>query len=530
MINGPECHARLARRDSTATPLSISSYGLPPDLIAKAVHRLGWIGICYACVWVAFYVINRQFQPPESRTPEMLAFFGRMTAMSVLLGGLLTAVAWSRRVPRELALDFGLVFEVIAALLISIAENSAGHPEGAVIYGLSSVAIWAAIFVMAVPTTLGKSLLATFATILMIPLGLAIDVLWMGFPSPPLGRWLILSLPPMVVALWAVALSRFIYELGAQVTKAREMGSYELVDMLGRGGMGEVWRARHRMLARGAAIKLIRPEALSGTGEAETLRRRFEREAQETAALQSPHTVSIFDYGVTDDGAFYYVMELLEGMDLETLVARFGPLPPARAAYLLRQACDSLAEAHARDLLHRDIKPRNIIACRLGLNCDFVKVVDFGLARHTRAGVDSRLTMEGAVAGTPAYLAPEVALGYAEIEPAADLYGLGCVGYWMLTGSLVFEESSVMAMAMAHVRSEPVPPSRRLGRPLPEDLERVVLTCLEKDPARRPHSAAELAERLDRCRFDEPWSAARAREWWDSHVPGGPVREVLAGC
>ncbi len=514
-----DCHARIAPCDSATPTVSSSRYGLPPEMVGKAVHRLGWIGVCYGFVWAALFVINHQFQPPEIRTPEVMAFFARMTMCGVALGGLLAAIAWSRRIPAALALDFGLVFEVAAALLISISENRGGHGLQVREYGISSVALWACIFVMAVPTTLGKSLLATVATVLMIPVGLAIDVLWVGFASPPMGRWLTLTLPPLVVALWAVALSRFIYELGAQVTKAREMGSYELIDLLGRGGMGEVWRARHRMLARSAAIKLIRPEALRGADQAETLRKRFEREAQETAALQSPHTVSIFDYGVTDDGAFYYVMELLEGMDLETMVERHGPLPPARVAFLLRQVCDSLAEAHARELLHRDVKPRNILACRLGLNCDFVKVVDFGLARHVRAGEESRLTMEGAIAGTPAYLAPEVALGYTEIDAAADLYAVGCVGYWLLTGSLVFEESSVMAMAMAHVRTEPVRPSLRLGRPLPEDLEDVVLACLEKDPKRRPRTAAELAERIDRCRFDPPWSAARAREWWQSHAP-----------
>ena len=201
--------------------------------------------------------------------------------------------------------------------------------------------------------------------------------------------------------------------------------------------MGEIWRARHRMLARPVAVKLIRPELLGVKTpvEAASLVARFQREAEATAALHSSHTIALHDFGVTPEGTFYYVMELLEGLDLETLVRRFGPVPPERAIHLLIQACDSLAEAHAAGLVHRDVKPANMLTCHFGLKWDFVKVLDFGLVKTAWSlGDDDRLTSEGTITGTPAYMAPEAVLGAQAIDARVDLYGLGCVAYWLLTG------------------------------------------------------------------------------------------------
>jgi serine/threonine-protein kinase len=326
-----------------------------------------------------------------------------------------------------------------------------------------------------------------------------------------------------------------VYGLTVEVKRAREMGSYRLVEKLGQGGMGEVWRAEHRMLARGAAIKLIRPSALgAGGSHAHEMVKRFEREAQATAALRSPHTIEVYDYGVADDGTFHYVMELLDGFSFQTLVERFGVLPPERAVSLLRQACHSLAEAHAAGLVHRDVKPANLFVCRLGLDVDFVKVLDFGLVKLSgpRAPGDEALTAQGAFNGTPGFMPPEVALGTDPVDGRADIYALGCVAYWLLTGQRVFEGTNAMQMVIDHVRTPPVPPSRRGAQPIPEALEDIVMRCLQKDPGARPASAAALSRELFALDLEARWTEARGREWWQTHTPGaddaaGPTAEVF---
>jgi serine/threonine-protein kinase len=248
---------------------------------------------------------------------------------------------------------------------------------------------------------------------------------------------------------------------------------------------------------------------------------RFEREAKATAALTSPHTVQIYDYGVTDEGVFYYVMELLHGLDLRTLVERFGPLPPGRVVHLLEQVCASLEEAHDGGLIHRDVKPANVFTCRVGFEHDFVKVLDFGLvlSRRERSGEDLRLTLPHTAAGTPAFMAPEMILEDREIDGRADLYGVGCLAYWLLTGGHVFDEDSSMKMAVAHVQTPPVPPSERSELPVPPALESLVLACLEKDPERRPPHAGALRRRL--AEMDgKDWGSDEAARWWQLHLPG----------
>jgi serine/threonine-protein kinase len=276
------------------------------------------------------------------------------------------------------------------------------------------------------------------------------------------------------------------------------------------------------MLARPAAIKLIRQEML-GTQNDDTARmilKRFEREAQATATLSSPHSIVIYDFGTTDQGTFYYVMELLDGMDLESLVTRFGPLPPARVRSALLQVCQSLSDSHFRGLIHRDIKPANIFLCHMGQVCDFVKVLDFGLVKAARqATQDTQLTQLGVASGTPAFIAPEQALGET-VDPRTDLYALGCVGYWMLTGLLVFEGPSAAAMVIDHVKTTPIPPSKRTEQIIPENLERVILQCLEKDPEKRPADADELRNRLEECRLPDDWGQREARHWWNVHTGG----------
>jgi serine/threonine-protein kinase len=242
--------------------------------------------------------------------------------------------------------------------------------------------------------------------------------------------------------------------------------------------------------------------------------RRFEREAQATAALRSPHTVELYDFGIARDGTFYYVMELLDGVDLDTLVRRDGPQPPERVVRILRQACHSLHEAHTRGLVHQDIKPANLYLCRYGAELDFVKLLDFGLVREYRAASESQPEGGEEMSGTPAFMAPEVIMGKIAADGRADIYGLGGVGYWLLTGELLFHRASLPALLAAHALEAPIPVSSRAKQPVPEGLASLVMRCLEKDPARRP-TAAALSAALGVLGLESAWTEARAAAWWD---------------
>jgi serine/threonine-protein kinase len=238
----------------------------------------------------------------------------------------------------------------------------------------------------------------------------------------------------------------------------------------------------------------------------------------------------LYDYGISGDGSLYYVMELLDGLDLDALIQRFGPQPAGRVVSFLCQAAKSLAEAHAQGLVHRDIKPRNIFACRMGTDYDFIKVLDFGLVKIRvleEGPTQTNLTRAGVTTGTPAYMAPEIATGSTNIDGRADLYSLGCVAYWLLTGQLVFEADSAMATVVAHVRTPPVPPSLRTEMPVPRSLEAIVLRCLEKDPAGRPQTARELYDLLAACGV-EPWTRDDAERWWRVHMPSTGTAAVAA--
>jgi serine/threonine-protein kinase len=254
----------------------------------------------------------------------------------------------------------------------------------------------------------------------------------------------------------------------------------------------------------------------SADGESADLAvKRFIREAETAASLRSPHTVEIYDFGVTEDETLYFVMELLDGMDLESLVRQYGPLPAGRVIHILCQACESLEEAHVRGLVHRDIKPANLHVGRVALHRDFVKVLDFGLVKPVAAaaGPHSLATVAGMAVGTPAYMAPEMAFGEA-MDGRADIYALGCVAYYLLTGRLVFEAENTLQMIAKHLQAPPLPPSRRTDQYIPEALDETVLACLQKDPAHRPASAGELARRLKAIEV-EPWREEDATRWWD---------------
>ncbi|HET9888152.1 MAG TPA: protein kinase, partial [bacterium] len=295
------------------------------------------------------------------------------------------------------------------------------------------------------------------------------------------------------------------------------LGGYRMVERLGSGGMGEVWRGQHRLLARAAAVKVIRTGDPNRAAHKE-LAKRFQREAQVTASLRSPHTVHLYDFGVSETGAFYYVMELLDGMDLRAMVETHGPIMPERAVMLLRQACRSLEEAHERGLVHRDIKPANLYVSNLGTEYDFLKVLDFGMVKATDEGSE-QLTNPEIVVGTPAFVAPELIQGEESVDGRADLYSLGCTAFWMLTGKCVFPARTPTEMLVHHIQSKPPKLSEICELEIPESLQSIVLRCLEKRPGARPASARELWELLGTVDRSTKWTQERAREWWRQHAP-----------
>jgi serine/threonine-protein kinase len=315
-----------------------------------------------------------------------------------------------------------------------------------------------------------------------------------------------------VIAAISLVVSFNLYRLQKSAHEAKKLGNHFIERELGAGGMGKVYVARHAMIRRPTAVKVLTlPEGDRGGALA-----RFEREVQLSASLAHPNTITIYDYGRTADDTFYYAMEYLDGFDLQQMVERFGPLPAARAVHLLTQACGSLTEAHERGIVHRDIKPSNIFVTRLGGVPDFVKVLDFGIAREVEPFDGDALTQTGVVLGTPRYMPPEVLQGAATAEARSDIYSLGGVAYWMLSGRPLFESSTGVQVLVDHLHTTPPRPTEICETTIPRPIEDVVMRCLAKDPAHRYASAAALDAALRAASADE-WTSAEAREWWDLH-------------
>jgi eukaryotic-like serine/threonine-protein kinase len=446
-----------------------------------------------------------------SRAPVSRQSLGALDAISIVVGGSFLSLMTLQ--------DEGQILQTLLALMVTVMVRAILVPSGAsrtmVLSALAFVPTVIVCITRHHPTQLLPGFTPGFQKLHMT----LNTVLW-----SVLGTTL------------ATIVSRVIYGLRQQVAEANELGQYILEERIGGGGMGEVWRARHRLLIRPAAIKLIRPQALGALGgDSELLMRRFEREARATAALKSPHTVQLYDFGATEDGRLYYVMELLDGLDLDTLVRHYGPLPAERVIHILRQVCSSLQDAHGNGLVHRDIKPANVVVSRAGTTFDFAKVLDFGLVKldTTRRAEDdavARLSTEGSTSGTPAFMAPEVVLGDAVTDHRVDLYALGCVAYWLLTGKMVFEGSAMQVM-VHHAHTPPQPPSLRVEWPIPALLEDLIMACLEKDPTRRPPSAEVVSTRLNAVPLSSDWTVERAEDWWATHRPlppdARPVADVL---
>ncbi len=497
---------------------------LPADLLDQSCRRVGIAALTFAGLWAFALLMNLVVSPLIPGEMPIGEGTWPIPGIPVAAAGLVLSlgmigVANKLHDRPNLLLDLGLGFEVLTAALVGfLGQWEPVLATGRISWICAIVLIYPAI----APNTPGKTFAAAVTAASMDPLWYGVALL-RGFESDVTTFALVWSFGAnYLCALLAVVPAHIIQRLGRQVSRARELGSYRLGEKLGGGGMGEVFRAEHRLLARPAAIKLIRPELLGGNGQqADVLVERFRREAEAAAILRSPHTIELYDFGIADDGAFYYVMELLDGVPFDALVDRFGPLPAERAVYLMLQAADSLAEAHARGLMHRDVKPSNLFASRVGLTVDFVKVLDFGLVKREgpRGADDAMLTAPDIATGTPAFMAPEVALGDPDVDHRVDVYALGCVLYWLLTGRLVFEADQPLRLMHKHISEPPVPPSQRTELVVPAALDELVLACLQKRRENRPAHAGELATRLAALGLAEQWTRERARRWWELNLP-----------
>jgi eukaryotic-like serine/threonine-protein kinase len=504
----PKLIGRLARDTSTEIKsISGRTRKLPDDLLRQASRRVEIIALVAAALWtfapalghLALYLT----EPGDPRWARFNIVDG-IAAASVAISLAMYLYLRARRRDPAFVMDLALVHMVVMTFGIGVLIHW-GEPSffptdtKPMISWIGPIMLITAAIV---PTTPWKMLTAGFIAASMDSVGMIAGNAAGLYEYGAFRNVLLMHYPNYLILGVAVVISHVVTRLGQQVSRERELGSYRLGELLGRGGMGEVYLATHRMLARPAAIKLIRPEVLASSDDtlAQTASVRFRREAEAAARLRSPHTVELYDFGVTEDGTLYLVMELLEGINLEQLVRRGGPLAAARVVHILRQACESLEEAHTYGLVHRDIKPANIHLGRLGLREDFAKVLDFGLVRSIGPSDDSLTGAGGMTPGTPAYMAPEMAHDRM-VDGRADLYSLGCVAYYLLTGHLVFQGDTPLQTILKHLQQPPDPPSRRTDRPIPPELETLVLACLAKRPDERPHTAAELADRLAAITF-----------------------------
>jgi serine/threonine-protein kinase len=527
---------KLAARVAGTLSRSAGATPLPPELLRESCTRVAVAGWVTVALWgYALFMNEVLFRLVERTAPPWRVTWGQIGLPLSIVGLALSAALalaasrWRERPGNVLCL--AQLHEVVTSALIAGITwwGNVTLQGGRLSWVCSVILVYASI----VPTTPRRTFYVSLAAASTETVAIWIASLRGVIPAGATGfeiAWHIV--PQYLCAVLAVIPSKIIRKLGQQVTRARELGSYTLGERIGRGGMGEVYRATHRMLARPAAVKLIRPETLgqsSPEGAASAIER-FRREADAAAALQSPHTIQLYDFGVTEEGTFFHVMEYLDGLDLEMLVERFGPQPPERVTEILAQACHSLAEAHTRGMIHRDIKPSNLFLCRIGLEVDFLKVLDFGLVKlgPQAARAELQVTAAHLTTGTPAFMAPEIASGNAAADHRVDLYGLGCVGYWLLTGRLVFEADNAMQMVVRHVSEVPVPPSERSEFDVPRELDELVLACLSKRPEDRPADAGDLARRLRGIAFAQLWTAERARHWWESYLPDGAVPAPVA--
>jgi serine/threonine-protein kinase len=453
-------------------------------------------------------------RPPLNNFPVL-----HLLASGIFLAAWILARSWPLSLSALRRLDAAATIAAcLCYILMMFGIPSDWRPDGIVLLILNAVLLGRAALVPSEPR---RTVWIGILSVIGLPIAAGILFRERAIPGLPM---------PAIVfqtCLWSsftvilgTLISNTTFHLRTSVARARRLGQYTLLEKIGRGGMGVVYRAEHAMLKRPTAIKLLPPQSAS-----EASLRRFEREAQLTARLTNPHTISVFDFGRTPEGAFYYVMEFLDGLDLEELVKETGALPPGRVVHVLRQVCESLAEAHAIGLVHRDIKPANIFLSDRGGIPDFAKVLDFGLVKDVAGQDEARLTRDDIIAGTPEYISPETVREGMTSDPRSDIYSLGAVAYYLLTGTAVFGGSALQVIHR-HLNEEPESPSARLGTPIPPALEALVLACLAKEPGARPASAEALIESLRALEEIGAWGPERARTWWNERRRASPQEAV----
>jgi eukaryotic-like serine/threonine-protein kinase len=474
----------------------LSIFGLSLFLLA---------GISWSALALAFYL------GPGNDEHNPFSLGGSLHLTNTLLTGVLwLSTRRGRRSPRTLhALDVGIMLGLLTVWAVSGATL-----PGAVVasfVALLSFVLGVLARAIVVPSTFTRTLVLGVVGALL----LVAAAVWRGVSEQGVLGGVVASAcwSASAVVLASIA-SRTIFGLRKEVSRARVLGQYTLESKIGEGGMGVVWRARHALLRRPTAVKLLQP---SRAGDPSI--KRFEREVQLSASLTHPNSVAIYDYGRTRDGIFYYAMELLEGTDLEHLVAEHGPQPAARVVHVLTQVCGALAEAHDLGLVHRDVKPANILLSPRRNEHEVAKVVDYGLVKSIESQEQTAVTAVNTIFGTPLYLSPEAILTPQEVDGRSDLYALGAVAWFLLVGRPVFPGKSVVEVCAKHLHESPVPPSAALGRTVPRDLEAIVLACLEKDRAARPQTARALRALLSTCGTDGQWTSEQASEWWESRAP-----------
>ncbi len=471
-----------------------------PLLLARRLHRFaGHAALIAGAFALVRLVLTMVYAGGPLHLPGMLWH---------MLGAAVLALLWlATRRERSMrvlhALDMGAMLTggaAFSAMAMALPDRlEVGH---VLLLILSYGMILRAVFV---PSSTGRTLVVAGGLTIPFVAVVAAHAQHLVVELVYMGTWWLVSTSV------CAATSSVVYGLRRDVHEAMRLGQYTLEEKLGEGGMGIVYRASHAFLKRPTAVKVLRPDHSDAVDIA-----RFEREVQLSSRLTHPNTVHVFDYGRTADGLFFYAMELIEGASLLDVVAVFGPLPPERVAHILHQVSGSLAEAHEIGLIHRDVKPSNILLCQSGGEPDVAKLVDFGMVKQL-ASSDRALTAHNALVGTPLYMAPEAITDPNRVDQRADVYALGAVAYFLLTGSDVFDKDSIIAVCNDHLHAQPEPPSSRLGKRLPAALEDLVMACLAKDPADRPQSARDIQRELEPFMLKHPWRRETAKRWWQRY-------------
>jgi hypothetical protein len=503
----PQLCGRFGLLDSSGANLSAQTRSL-------LRRRLRAAAAMFFAAFVIFLIWG--WLVPGSRESELPALFRPHLIAVIVLGAICALLFQPRPLPQAVLGACELVIFGLPALFLLRANQEVLLLSASRGYSSNPLVPWLCIIMlygMFIPNTWRRAavVVGAFAAaplVLLVVLQHTSAQVAAVVSADRLGEYAL----TMCLAAGAATLgTHMIGSLRRQVFEARQLGQYRLIRRLGTGGMGEVYLAEHQLLKRPCALKIIRA-ACAGNPQAVA---RFEREVQATATLTHPNTVEIYDFGHTDDGTFYYVMEYLPGLTLAELVERHGPLPPERVVYLLRQACDALREAHSAGLIHRDIKPANIFVAERGGVYDVVKLLDFGLVKEVAQSQSAQITQEGVVAGSPLFMSPEQAMGQ-QPDARGDIYSLGAVAYFLLTGRPPFDGDSSMRIIVAHARDPVVPPSQ-LHSDVPAEIEHIVLRCLEKSPDDRYQCAVALEEAMFNCPLSGRWTARHAAAWWQEH-------------